>query len=269
MDITTLFNDHWLGRGGWLHWVLATCSCLHPYRNQAVEPYKVYMDCMAVEDILYNCYIAHCEMHPWDDIALYFGWMACHSTIIVPFLLECVIQKFNCCQMIPRHPFIFAPLRLTRQHIDEIFADYQQHMVLDVARETRAESDWSYADRYLTWFFIVSNPYMIHIATRSPPRPNHQEILQEQQSQMDHTQDVLSRCCQIVDTSRAGIGDDSFPEGFGVRHILDDIMEVAQGALIYCRHHVRTSGIVDNRGRWADRGGSGHRGQDTYVFRHT
>ncbi|XP_058783614.1 uncharacterized protein LOC131658324 [Vicia villosa] len=108
---------------------------------QTVEPYRVYLDHIVAEDTRYDAYATHCETRLFDDIALFSGWLACSSTITVPYLPEHVIRQFSYCQTIPRHPFVSVRLGLTRRQIDDIFADYQNHMVPDEARATRIERD--------------------------------------------------------------------------------------------------------------------------------
>ena len=111
---------------------------------------------------------------------------------------------------------------------------------------------------------------MVPTGPGSPPRPAHQEILEEQQSQMDHSQDVLPRCRRIVEIGRASIASGFFPEGSGQRRILDDMMREAEGAFMYRRHRARTGGRGRRRGgRGGSRGSRGSRGGDEAVVRHT
>lgn len=73
--------------------------------------------------------------------------------------------------------------------------------------------------------------------------PAHQEVLEEEQAQLDHTDDVLPRCRCIMEIVCAGIDDGIFHDGFGVRRILDVIMAEAHGALLYQRHRRRIEEI--------------------------
>ncbi|XP_058733526.1 uncharacterized protein LOC131605153 [Vicia villosa] len=145
------------------------------------------LDCKAVEDIPYDFYDDHREMALWDDIALYSGWLVVNSTIIVRYLSERVMRQFGFQQTIPRHPSDSAPITMTRWQLDEVFADWEHHMVPDEARETRLEVDWSCIDRYITWYYRVSHPYILPIAPGLPPRPAYEEILRTHQAQMDYT----------------------------------------------------------------------------------
>ncbi|XP_058774394.1 uncharacterized protein LOC131648676 [Vicia villosa] len=104
--------------------------------NQVPDPYRNYLNRMFVEDTRYDCYVAHRDTVPWDDGALYSGWLACSSTIIVRYFSERVMRQFDYCQTIPHHPSVSAPTLMTRQHIDEAFVDFEHHMVSDEARAT-------------------------------------------------------------------------------------------------------------------------------------
>lgn len=42
--------------------------------------------------------------------------------------------------------------------------DYLSHMVPEEARSTIVESDWSYVDEYIRWFFRVSHLDMVQAA---------------------------------------------------------------------------------------------------------
>ncbi|CAK8538159.1 unnamed protein product [Lathyrus sativus] len=63
--------------------------------NQAVDPYRVYLDRLAAEDIRYDVYADHHVTRPFDDISLFSGCLTCSSTIIVPYLADCVMRKFG------------------------------------------------------------------------------------------------------------------------------------------------------------------------------
>lgn len=61
--------------------------------NHAVDPYRVYLDRMVAEDTHYNVYDAHCATHPFDDISLFSGWLACSSTITILYLPVHVMRQ--------------------------------------------------------------------------------------------------------------------------------------------------------------------------------
>lgn len=61
-------------------------------------------------------------------------------------------------------------------------------------------------------------------------RSTHQEILEEEQTQLDHIDDVLPRCLHIKEIAWADIDNGIFPDGFSVRRVIDSIMAEALGA---------------------------------------
>ncbi|XP_058727006.1 uncharacterized protein LOC131598418 [Vicia villosa] len=132
---------------------------------------------MAAEDIRYCCYDEHREAVSFDEIALYSGWLTTSSTFVVRYLPERVMGQFGYEQTIPRDPTVSSPLAMNRRQLDEVFADWEHHMVHEEARATLAEHDWSCVEGYITRYYKVSHPYMLPAVERGPPRPTHEEIL--------------------------------------------------------------------------------------------
>ena len=108
--------------------------------NQATEPFRVYVDCLVVEDIHFNNYIDHRQTMPFDEMMLYSGWLAYGSRLTAPHLDERVMRQFDYVQTIPRHPIVSALFVLTRRQIEEMFHDYESHMVLEGVQTTITES---------------------------------------------------------------------------------------------------------------------------------
>ncbi|XP_058776892.1 uncharacterized protein LOC131651235 [Vicia villosa] len=109
-------------------------SAFSPLRgNQVSDPYRRRLDRMAAEDVRYDCYAEHREMVLFDEIALYYGWLASNSTIIVRYLPERVMRQFGYAQTIPHDPVVSAPITMTRRQLDEVFADWEHHMILEEA----------------------------------------------------------------------------------------------------------------------------------------
>lgn len=106
-----------------------------------------------------------------------------------------------------------APPALTRRQIKGMFDDYESHLVPEEAQTTISESDWSNVKGYIIWFFGVSHPNMVHAAPGDPSRLAHQEILEEEQAQLDHIDDVFPMCHRIMKIVRADIDEDIFPYG--------------------------------------------------------
>ncbi|XP_050919216.1 uncharacterized protein LOC127136732 [Lathyrus oleraceus] len=114
----------------------------------------------------YNNYVDHREMRSFNDIVLYSRWLTCESRLTAPHLPERMMRKFDYIQTIPRHYVVSAPPTFTRREMDVMFNDYLSHLVQEETRSTIVESDWSYADEYIRWFFKVSHLYMVQDAPR-------------------------------------------------------------------------------------------------------
>ncbi|XP_058733766.1 uncharacterized protein LOC131605426 [Vicia villosa] len=179
-------------------------------RASRFSPRRCGLDRNAVEDVRYDCYAEHQETVPFDEIALYSGWLASSSAILVCYLPERVMRQFGYAQTIPRDPIVSAPITMTRRQLDEVFADWENHMVPEEARATRAKSDWSCVEGYITWYYRVSHPYMLPATPGDPPRLAHEEILQANQAELDHTHDLPPRCHEIADTRLGAIADGLF-----------------------------------------------------------
>ncbi|XP_058732877.1 uncharacterized protein LOC131604458 [Vicia villosa] len=150
-DITALPKHYWLGEVPEYTEVMSRARAFIPLRgNQVPDPYRFYLDRMGAEDDRYESYADH----------------------------QCVMRQSGYQQTIPRHPSISAPIAMTHRQLDDVFVDFEHHMVPDEARATKSDVDWSCVDGYITWYYRVSYPYLIPTAPRSPPRPAHEEILQ-------------------------------------------------------------------------------------------
>lgn len=112
--------------------------------DQAVEPFRVYLDRLVVKDTHFNSYVDHRQTRPFDEILLYSIWLACISRLTAPHLLERVIRQFDYTQTILRHHVVSASPALTHRQIKDMFDDYESHMVPDETWATTVESDWSY-----------------------------------------------------------------------------------------------------------------------------
>lgn len=76
---------------------------------------------------------------------------------------------------------------------------------------------------------------MVQAAPEDPSRSSHQEILEEEQTQLDHVEDVLPRYRRIMEIVHACIDRGIFPDGSDVRYVLNAIMIEAHKVLIYRR----------------------------------
>ncbi|XP_050908477.1 uncharacterized protein LOC127122130 [Lathyrus oleraceus] len=191
----------------------------------------------------FNNYVDHRETQPFDDIVLYSGWLACRSRLTAPHLPERMMRKFGYTQTILRHSVVSDPPALTYRQIYAMFNHYESYLVPDETQSTVADSDSSYANGYIRWFFMVSHLYMVHDALGDPLRPAHHEILEEKHAQLDHAKDVLPRCHHILEIAHADIEKGIFLYGYDVRQVLDTIMVKTRETLMYQRQY-RRKGVL-------------------------
>lgn len=56
------------------------------------------------------------------------------------------MQQFGYTQTILRHPVIYVPPALTRRQIDDMFADFESHLIPEEAHSILVVNNWSYVD---------------------------------------------------------------------------------------------------------------------------
>lgn len=106
------------------------CFCISLLRgNQAIESFIMYLNRLVIEDMHFNNYVDHREMRPFDEILLYYGWLACGSFLIFPHLPECIMQQFSYTQTIHRHLVVSISPTMTRREMDGMFYEYLSHLV--------------------------------------------------------------------------------------------------------------------------------------------
>ncbi|XP_058783383.1 uncharacterized protein LOC131658065 [Vicia villosa] len=117
-------------------------SAFSPLRgNQAIEPFRVYIDRLVFEDIQFHCYIDHHETIPFNDIDLYLGWLACRSRLTALHLPERVMRQLGYMQFIPKDPFVSTPLTVKHEDMNVMFDYYVNHLVPDEPQNTIAPND--------------------------------------------------------------------------------------------------------------------------------
>lgn len=143
------------------------------------------------------------------------------------------MRQFDQTQTILRHHVVSVPPAMTRRDMDVMFDNYLIHMVQEKARCTITESDCSYVEWCIMWFFRMSHLYMVLASLGDLLSLAHQDILEKEQTQLDHVHDVLPRCRCIMETVYASIDKGIFPNGSEVRQILYAIMTEARETLMY------------------------------------
>ncbi|XP_050920222.1 uncharacterized protein LOC127137843 [Lathyrus oleraceus] len=155
-------------------------------RRRQVSHSDISLPTSSSEDMHFNNYVDHRETRPFNNIILYSVWLACGSRLTFLHLPERVMRQFNYTQTISRHLVVSAPPAMTYRDMNLMFDDYLSHLIMDEVLSAIVESDWSYIDVYLKWFFRVSHPYMVQAALGDPLMSAHQKLLEEEQTQLDH-----------------------------------------------------------------------------------
>ncbi|XP_058741368.1 uncharacterized protein LOC131613741 [Vicia villosa] len=122
------------------------------------------------------------------------------------YLSERCIRQFGYMQIIPRSPLQAAYIRNIGRDLEDILADFENHLVSVEYRTHDAISQWNYVEGYMTWFYKVLHSYMTHNAPRRPSRSVHEEFLENQQALDDHAVDVLSQSQNIMQLTRHRLG---------------------------------------------------------------
>ena len=106
--------------------------------NDNVVPYRVFLDRTNHEDLNWTLFEDYMEVVPFDTISLYSGWLACGANMMVRYLLERCMRQFGYEQSIPRFPFQVALDTITRRALDDVFQDWENHVMPDDFRLLRA-----------------------------------------------------------------------------------------------------------------------------------
>ncbi|XP_058726595.1 uncharacterized protein LOC131597955 [Vicia villosa] len=109
--------------------------------NQVVPPFQMYLDRTVHDDILWTPFEDHREIIPFDSISLYSEWLACGTDTMVGYLPELCMQQFGYVQTTLRSQTQVVRDTIARRDLDDIFEDWEQHMVLEEYRLMQASSN--------------------------------------------------------------------------------------------------------------------------------
>ena len=101
-----------------------------PLSSGIVGPYCTSLDGLTVGHVRWTPFDDHREHHPYEERALYNGFIHCFSTP-VRYLLERVLRQFGYVQYIPPPPPIFV----TVEDVDDMWEPWEEH-VLDAVNLT-------------------------------------------------------------------------------------------------------------------------------------
>ena len=126
-----------------------------PRSSGIVGPYRTSLDRLTVGHVHWTPFDDHQEHHPYEERALYNGFIRCFSTH-VRYLPERVLRQFGYMQYIPPSPPIFV----TVEDVDDMWAHWEDHVLDDIDLTPVGDDPGECMDGYRSWFIRVSHPYM-------------------------------------------------------------------------------------------------------------
>src|SRR4051812_23280879 len=94
-----------------------------------MEEEVAHFECATMHgDVTWRPFADYAQVVPFDGVAIYSGWLACGTGIMVRYLLERCMRQFGFVQIIPRSPFEAAPDTVTRVQLTAIWEEWQHHV---------------------------------------------------------------------------------------------------------------------------------------------
>lgn len=130
----------------------------------SVKPYgsvkdkREKLDKLDGSTIIWTPYDDHRDVQPFDDIALFRGWLRC-SQILCAYLPDRVFRQFGALQTVPDAPLYIPPLPA---EIDRMWLHYHQYVVQPPRMVT---FPFETVEEYRSWYKDHSHPLM------RPPTP--------------------------------------------------------------------------------------------------
>ncbi|GAU33709.1 hypothetical protein TSUD_148600 [Trifolium subterraneum] len=172
--------------------------------NDKYEPTKgqstQLIDRLLRHDITWTPYEDDRDVCPFEDIALYSGWIRC-GPIKVIYLPEQVLQQFDYVQTILRYPYVIANILTTVDQIYQHWRCYTNRVLTFDMFGSRATIPSNTAPGYMTWYFKIPHPYIV-------PIPAGQSVMHAESGD-----GVLGRLASIRDILNDLIISDEVPNG--------------------------------------------------------
>ncbi|MCI37563.1 serine/threonine-protein phosphatase 7 long form-like protein, partial [Trifolium medium] len=105
-------------------------------------------------------YEDHRDVCPFEDIALYSGWIRC-GTIRVRYLPERMLRQFGYVQTTPHHPDAAANPLSTVTHIDQHWVQHMDRVLTSDMLGTHATRPSDTAPGYMSWYYKISHQHII------------------------------------------------------------------------------------------------------------
>ena len=119
-------------------------------------------------------------MTPFQDVCWYYGWIMAGKQKMVRHLPKRVLRQYGYVQSVPRPLTTIMPL--VPLDVVVAFLVFALHVVPQQQRGHQVLDDepWKHSDRYIRWFYYVSNPLIVNPAPEPDivmSRPVYQDIL--------------------------------------------------------------------------------------------
>ncbi|KAK2417027.1 protein MAINTENANCE OF MERISTEMS [Trifolium repens] len=89
--------------------------------TQVPDEHRTILDCMDMDEVVWQPYEDHRHVRPFQDCAWYSGWIMCGTAMICPHLPERVLRQYGHVQSIPRAPYVSAKAKMNRFTIYQAF----------------------------------------------------------------------------------------------------------------------------------------------------
>jgi len=157
--------------------------------HKDVHHYRLRLDHLEVDDMRFSTYGVHREMHPFQFLCTYSGWLMCGKERVYRHLPERVKRQFSFVQDVPRHPS--SIVQVPTQLLTIVLLDTQAWFYLDW--EHGCERAWHHEPGYMAWYAKVSHPRIFPPDGGSLRRPaNVEHIIEEEHArEMPYTLAII------------------------------------------------------------------------------
>jgi hypothetical protein len=125
-------------------------------------------------------YEEHREIHAFEEVFWYSGWILCGVRRVYRHLPERVLRQYGYVQSVPRHPT--DAVELAPPQIVQSFVDFRTHTLKEPDwGEPTGEQTWRMKEGYVLWYTKVSHPQILPPLPGDLLRPaNEEQIIVEQ-----------------------------------------------------------------------------------------
>jgi hypothetical protein len=164
--------------------------------HKSVHHYRSRLDRMEVDGVRFSTYGDHRDVHPFNILCTYSGWLMRGKERVYRHLPERVKRQFSFVQDVPRHPS--AVPQVPTQMLTTVLMDARPWLV--PAWVDGCETPWQHVPGYMAWYARVSHPRILPPDEGSPPRPTNVEqlIVEEHAREMPDTLTIVRDVAHIA-----------------------------------------------------------------------